>query len=207
MQLNPVDYIIIAILLGSLYAGYRQGLIGAVGSIIAFVAGLALAVFFYHNLAAWLDHYFNVSNTLADWLRAKFPLAALAPQASMLKLPQVDTIYKDTAGFLAGNLLLIISFLLIMVVGTQVIRLATNGISSLLDGTIFAGVNRGLGAAVVLVKNLVIMAVIIGLILPSLQLGSSMGLPQAGAFNGYVTHSFMADWLLQWFNLVKGMIT
>lgn len=207
MQLNPVDYIIIAVLLGSLYTGYRQGMIGAVGSIVGFIVALLLAGFFYHDLANILDHAFNISTAIAEGLRAKFPLATLAPEASAVNLPQVEALYDDTAAFLAGNLLLIISFMLILVVGSLALRIVSRSVNTLLDGTVFAGVNRGLGAAVVLVKNVLIMAVILGLILPSLQLGSSMGMPQLGSFDGYVSESVMANWLLQWFDLFKGLIT
>jgi len=207
MQLNLLDYIIIAVLLLSLAAGYRQGMVGAVSGVLGFLVGLALAVIFYHALSAWLDQYFNISATLADWLRNKLPLAALAPDNSLLNLDKLDTMYSDTASFLAGNLLLILSFLLILWVGSKVVQLMSHGMNTLLDGTLFAGVNRGLGAAVVLVKNLLIMAVVLGLILPSLDLGAKMGLSLASTIDGYVSRSLLADWLLQWFDLFKGLIS
>lgn len=207
MQLNPVDYIIIAILLLSLIAGYRQGMVGAVSGVLGFIIGLVLAVFFYHALAGWIDQYWGVSATMAEWLRTEFPLSALAPETSLLNLDQLDTIYNDAASFLAGNLLLILSFLLILFVGSKVIQFFSRGMNNLLDGTIFSGVNRGLGAAVVMVKNLLIMAVVLGLIMPSLDLGSTMGLSMVSAINGYVGSSLLAEWLLQWFELFKGLIT
>jgi len=207
MQLNAVDYIILVILLLSLVAGYRQGMVGAVSGVLGFIVGLVLAALFYHSLAAWLDQYFNISTTLADWLRVKLPLAAMAPENSLLNLDRLDTVYNDAASFLAGNLLLILSFLLILGVGSKAMQLFSHGISTVLDGTIFSGVNRGLGAAVVMVKNLLIMAVVLGLSLPSLDLGAKMGLSMASVLNGYVSHSFLADWLLQWFDLFKGLLT
>lgn len=207
MQLNAVDYVILAILLLSLVAGYRQGMVGAVSGVLGFIAGLVLAVLFYHSLAAWLDGYFNISALLADWLRGKLPLAAMAPQISLFNLESLDTAYKDAAGFLAGNLLLALAFLLIWGAGSEAMQLFSYGLSKLLDGTIFSGVNRGLGAAVVMVKNLLIMAVVLGLILPSLDLACQMGMPRASTVSGYLQHSFLADWLLQWFDLIKGYIT
>ncbi|MGE5389781.1 MAG: CvpA family protein [Deltaproteobacteria bacterium] len=207
MQLNPLDYIIIAVLLLSLVVGYRQGMVGAVSGVLGFIVGLALAAIFYHALAGWVDQYFGVSATLAEWFRTEFPLAALAPDSSLLNLDKLDTVYNDAAGFLAGNLLLILSFLLILWTGSKAVQFFSRGMNSLLDGTIFSGVNRGLGAAVVMVKNLLIMAVVIGLIMPSLELGSKMGLSMVSALNGYVAKSLLAEWLLQWFELFKGLIT
>ncbi|NLW90059.1 MAG: CvpA family protein [Syntrophomonadaceae bacterium] len=207
MQLNPVDYIIIAVLLLSLVAGYRQGMVGAVSGVLGFIVGLALAAIFYHALAEWADQYWGISAILADWIRIKFPLAALAPDNSLLNLDQLDTIYNDAASYLAGNLLLILSFLLILFIGSKAVQFFSRGINSLLDGTIFSGVNRGLGAAVVMVKNLLIMAVVLGLIMPSLDLGSQMGLSSASAMNGYVSGSLLVEWLLQWFEFFKGLVT
>lgn len=207
MQLNPVDYVIIAILLLSLVAGYRQGMVGAVSGVLGFIAGLALAAFFYHDLAAYLDKQFELSAALAEWLRAKFPLAALAPGGGALKLPGLDSMFNDGASFLAGNLLLILSFILILWLGSQAVQWLSRGINSLLDGTIFSGANRGLGAAVIMVKNLLIMVVVLGLIQPSLQMGNRMGLGGAGLIDGYIRSSFLADWLLQWFSIFRGWIT
>ncbi|WP_054696116.1 CvpA family protein [Syntrophomonas palmitatica] len=188
MQFNALDYIIAALVLLALIRGLRQGLLGVLSGIAGIIAGFILAGIFSHDLAAWLDSGLGITKLLSARLEDALPLAALAPEP-VSKLPGLSNLCQEAATFLAGNILEIVSFLLLIIIGSLAVKWIAGGLSQLVSGTLFSHFNRVLGGVLEAVKVVFIMVILLGLIAPSLELGESMGLPAAKSMCGYIDHS------------------
>ncbi|MDD2373669.1 MAG: CvpA family protein [Syntrophomonadaceae bacterium] len=204
MQLNVLDYAIIAILLLSAWAGLRRGLFNIIGGLMGTLIGLLAAVVFHRELALYLEKHFALSTWLAGIFHEKLPLPALSP--GLVKVLGYPAELADPAFYLATSLVIAISFLLILLLGSKLIQLLCKLLEGLLAHGILSGVNRGLGMGLLLLKNLLIMVVLAGVLLAPLELGARMGLPAALISTQYMHDSFLVEHLLNIFDHLKALL-
>lgn len=204
MQLNILDYAIIAILLLSALAGLKRGLFRVVGGLMGTLIGLLVAILYHRELALYLEQQFGFSTWLAGVFQEKLPLPALHP--GLVKALDFPAGLADPALYLATSLVIAISFLLILLLGSKLVQLLCELLEGILAHGILSGVNRGLGMGLLLLKNLLIMAVLAGVLVTPLELGSRMGLPGALITTQYMHDSFLIEHLLNIFDYVKALL-
>lgn len=204
MQLNVLDYAIIAILLLSALAGFRRGLFNVIAGLMGILIGLLAAVVFHRELALYLEEQFAFSTWLAGVFQEKLPLPALNP--GLVKALNFPAELADPALYLATSLVIAISFLLILLLGSKLIQLLCKLLEDLFAHGILSGVNRGLGMGLLLLKNLLIMAVLAGVLVTPLELGARIGLPGALISTQYMHDSFLLEHLLNIFSYGKTLL-
>jgi uncharacterized membrane protein required for colicin V production len=204
MQLNVLDYAIIAILLLSALAGLKRGLFNVIGGLMGTLIGLLAAILYHRDLALYLEQQFGLSTWLAGVFEEKLPLPALNP--GLVKALDIPVGLADPALYLATSLVIAISFLLILVLGSKLVQLLCELLEGILAHGILSGVNRGLGMGLLVLKNLLIMAVLVGVLVTPLELGARMGLPGALITTQYMHDSFLLEQLLSIFDYIKALL-
>jgi uncharacterized membrane protein required for colicin V production len=204
MQLNVLDYAIIAILLLSALAGLKRGLFNVIGGLMGTLIGLLAAILYHRDLALYLEQQFGLSTWLAGVFEEKLPLPALNP--GLVKALDIPVGLADPALYLATSLVIAISFLLILVLGSKLVQLLCELLEGILAHGILSGVNRGLGMGLLVLKNLLIMAVLAGVLVTPLELGARMGLPGALITTQYMHDSFLLEQLLSIFDYIKALL-
>ncbi len=204
MQLNVLDYAIIAVLLLSGLAGLRRGLFNVIGGLMGIMIGLLAAIIFHRELALSLEGYFGLSTWLAGVFQEKLPLPALNP--GLVKALDLPAGLADPALYLSTSLVIAISFLLILLLGSKLVQLLCRLLETVFARGILSGVNRGLGMGLLVLKNLLIMVVLAGVMLTPLELGARMGLPGALITTQYMHDSFLLEQFLNIFDYIKALL-
>jgi uncharacterized membrane protein required for colicin V production len=203
MQLNVLDYLIIAVLLLSALAGLRKGLFNVVGGLAGVLIGLLAAIVFHRELAQYLEKAFGVNTLLVDFLRDKLPLPALNP--GLIEVWGHAPQWADPASYLATALLTGLSFLLILLLGSKLVQAICQLMDGLFAHGILAGVNRSLGMGLLLLKNLVILAILAGILLPPLEVAAQMGMSGALLVTQYMHKSLLLEPLLRLFAYLQSL--
>lgn len=201
MQLNILDYAIIAILLLSALAGLQRGLFKVIGGLMGILLGLLAAVIFHQELALYMEEYFGLSSWLAAFFQEKLPIPALNP--GLVKALEFPAGLADPAFYLATSLVTAIAFLLILLLGSKLVQLLCQFLEGIFAHGILSGVNRGLGMGILVLKNLLIMVVLAGVLLTPLELGARMGLPGTLITTQYMHNSVLVEQLLNLFDYLK----
>lgn len=201
MQLNILDYAIIAILLLSALAGLQRGLFKVIGGLMGILLGLLAAVIFHQELALYMEEYFGLSSWLAAFFQEKLPIPALNP--GLVKALEFPAGLADPAFYLATSLVTAIAFLLILLLGSKLVQLLCQFLEGIFAHGILSGVNRGLGMGLLVLKNLLIMVILAGVLLTPLELGARMGLPGTLITTQYMHNSVLVEQLLNLFDYLK----
>ena len=201
MKLNVLDYAILAILLLSALAGFRRGLFNVIAGLMGILIGLLAAIIFHRELALSLEGYFGLSTWLAGVFQEKLPFPALNP--GLVKALDLPAGLADPSLYLATSLVIAISFLLILLLGSKLVQLLCELLEGILAHGILSGVNRGLGMGLLVLKNLLIMAVLAGVLVTPLELGARMGLPGTLITTQYMHNSVLVEQLLNLFDYLK----
>ncbi|MGS0765934.1 CvpA family protein [Syntrophomonas curvata] len=203
MQLNVLDYLIIAVLLLSALAGLRKGLFNVVGGLAGVLIGLLAAIAFHRELTQYLEKTLGVNTLLVGFLREKLPLPVLDP--GLIKVLGYAPQWADPASYLATTLFTALSFLLILLLGSKLVQAICQLLDSLFAHGILSGVNRSLGMGLLLLKNLVILAVLAGILLSPLELAAQMGMSGAFFVTQYMHNSLLLEPLLKLFTHLKSL--
>lgn len=204
MQLNVLDYAIIAILVLSALVGLQRGLFKVIGGLMGILLGLLAAVIFHQELALYLEKYFGLSSWLAAFFQKKLPLPVLHP--GLVKALDFPAGLADPALYLATSLVTAIAFLLILLLGSKLVQLICELLENVFAHGILSGINRGLGMGLLVLKNLLIMVVLAGVLLTPLELGARMGLPGALITTQYMHNSILVEQLLNIFDYLKVLL-
>lgn len=204
MELNSLDYIIIAVLLLSALAGLKKGLFKVISGLMGVLIGLWAAFSFYRELAEYLEHDFGAGAILAGILQDKLPLPAFDPR--LLEAVGYAPGLADPASSLASTLLTALSFLLILLLGSKLVQIMCQLLDGLFAQGILAGVNQSLGMSLLVVRNLIIMAILAGILLPPLELAARMGMPGALLAAQYMDESLLLEPLSKLFVYLKGLL-
>lgn len=204
MELNVLDYAILAVLLLSALIGLRRGLFKVIGGLIGVLVGLLAAVVFHRELALYLEKHFGLSSWLAGMFQEKLPFPALSP--GLVQALGYPVELANPALYLATLLVMAISFLLILLLGSKLIQLLCELLEGVFAHGVLSGVSRGLGMGLLVMKNLLIMVVLAGVLITPLELGAHMGLPGALITTQYMQDSFLVEQLLNIFDYFKEAI-
>ncbi|SHH18478.1 Colicin V production protein [Thermosyntropha lipolytica DSM 11003] len=204
MEFNWVDYIILIFLVGSLFAGFKQGFIKALSGIIGLAAGLILAWAYYDNLALYMEDYYGVITLMADFLRERLFLTALPAAGIGEGVPFLPGRQEaDIAYSLASFLLLALSFMVLLIIGSRVVRFLWSYLDIIFMTGFWAGLNRLAGMMVVLLKNVVILAVAFVFLTPFVRYGAALGIGSLLLLEQGIDNSYLANIIFKAFNTLN----
>lgn len=211
MEFNSLDYIIIASLLLSALAGFRRGFIASLFGIVSTLAGIGIAFFYRDEATAYLQQHWGLVSSLAGMLEKRMPIAAwVSNQPVLSPLPGLNGGLAYIHGqFMDLSYLLVtaVCFVLLYVISSNLIKIIGMVIEKILHWGILGGMNRVAGAGVGMIKNLIIMAALLGVFYYPLGLGSKIGIKGISQAAVLIQDSALVPHLLQVFIFMQGMIT
>lgn len=167
--LNGLDYLLTGVLAINTLAGFRKGMVRALGGIAGVLLAIVVAGFSYKKLAFWLQAQWGWQTVLAKWLVERLPDWAI-PAMSSGSVGMTNPVYS-----LSYLLLLVVSFIIVLVCVGGLGQMLVEALHRCLENTPLSGINHLLGMAAGFLKTLLILTLLTGLIYPAAQLGASMG--------------------------------
>ncbi|HPT69218.1 MAG TPA: CvpA family protein [Syntrophomonas sp.] len=198
--MNMLDYLLLVWLGVSAMAGYNRGFLTVLGGLASSLLALAAAVIFRDDLAVYLEKEFHLQTMLVQAMADKLPQPALggAPLGNLLPSLQTLPIIQEKLTGVAQMILVAAAFLLLYIVISIGLQLILKGLESPFKQGALGGVNRLAGLAVTTGKDLLIMAVVLGISYPFIQKGAAMGI------NSLVKANTAIDqlWLVPYLNMI-----
>lgn len=134
--MNWLDWVIIFIVALSALQGLRFGLVTSVARLAGFIAGLVVAFSYYRPLAEYLTQHWKMTEIIMPavreflklWLPAGEKLPPGLPEGKITSAQviqnQINSISEQLAGRLAGGVLEVLSFLVLLAATAWLINLA-----------------------------------------------------------------------------------
>jgi len=212
MGFNELDYIIIAILMLSGLIGYKRGFIASVGGIISTLAGVGIAFLYRDDAAVYLQEHYGVVSSLAAVLEKRMPISAWGsnqpiPLSSLPGLNEGLAYIHRQFTELAYLLVVALCFLLIYMISSYLIKLFGVILEKLFLWGILGGMNQVAGAGIIVTKNIIIMAALLGVLNSPLGLGAKIGIKGISQATVYIQGSALVPYFLKVFTFLQEMIT
>jgi len=209
MGFNLLDISIIVILVISVIIGYRRGFIRTIGGIISTLAGLGIAFLYRNEAAAYLQEHYGVVSTLTAFLEKRMSIPATGfSQPGLLSLPVNQGLAFVHRQFteLAYLIVVTLCFLLLYIISSCLLKFSCAILEKVLCWGILKEINHSGGIGVVLAQNVIIMAVIMGVLNSPLGLGTKMGIKSVSQMTASMHDSVLVPYLLKIFTLLHSML-
>lgn len=206
MCFNLFDYIIIAIILLSILHGLRKGFVKALGGMLGVLLAIILAAVCHDDIVLYMEEYYGVCTLLANLIRDKFSVSAMITD-QVINIKCINNIiFEDMAEYLAFKALLIGSFVIVLLLGSKIIKLGVNILDHIFHWGVLSWINGILGMLFMGIKTFIVMAVVLGLIVPVIKTGSIMGWTGAMVFLSLINDSILAEVLLDLFAMFGSLL-
>jgi hypothetical protein len=211
MRFNALDYLIIIIIAVSILIGYRKGLIRSLGGVVSTLVGLGTAYLLRNPAANYLqEHYGVVSDLTATLEKRLLNSTGVSESHNMIaSLPMVSegiaAIHRQITEF-AYLLVAALCFLAIYMLSSQILKLIWIVLEKTFHHGILEKVNHWGGVLIVLTQDVVIMAVLAGILASPLELGAKIGIRSAFLAANYMEGSVLFPYLLKIFNIMYALI-
>ena len=204
IYMNTLDYLILTLLGVSALSGFYRGLMSVLGGFASTLIALFIAIVYRNELALYLEKEFGLITLLSQTMADKIPQPALGGATAGEFLPSIKTlpfVQEQLANF-AHMVVVAISFILLYMIISKGLRL----IWKLLEAPFYKGIlgriNRFAGMLLLVAKNILLTAVVLGILYPFLKSGVGMGITGLINTNLWIDQSLTAPYLL---NLFAGM--
>jgi Colicin V production protein. len=211
MKFNGLDYLVMICIAASILIGYRKGLIRSLGGVLSTVAGLSIAFMFRGPAASYLQDHYNLVNDIASIVEKRLlNTAGISEQpVTVTALPFVNqgiaAIHRQIVDF-SYMFIAALCFLVLYFITSQLLKLGCRLFERTIGHGILGRLNCGGGVFIVLAQNIIIMAVLAGVLLSPLELGANIGIKSAGLAAGYLDGSVLFPWLLKIFDFIRLLI-
>ena len=193
--MNSLDLLLLGLLGVSALIGYNRGLLSVLGGLGSSLVALAAAIIYRDDLAIYLEKEFGLQTMLVQVMVEKMPQPVLGKF-----LPALHTLpfIKNELTGLAYMILSIVAFLLLYLIVSKGLLLITGFLENSLRRGAWGGANRLAGMVITAAKDLLIMAVLLGIIYPFIHRGAALG------FKGLMKAGAVIDqsWLVPYLNII-----
>ncbi len=201
-ELNSFDFILVILIIGAMYSGWRQGLVKTMGGMFLSIFALFFAAWNAKDLKAILEQTFGIQANISAWLIANFPVGALKLDLDFLGIRSAPAL-ANPAWDIASWLMTVISFLIILFIIcglgelllTFVRKNILRGYLHGLDGVLGLGFNSA--------KVLLIVVVLVGLLYQPFKAGQYLGMDIGIGMVTWVDESYFGASLLHGFTALK----
>lgn len=208
MHMNTLDYLVLTLLAVSVLLGYYRGLISVLGGLASTLTALFIAVVYRHELALYLEEKFGLTSLLAHAMAEKIPQPAWSDAPARDILPALKTlpfVQEQLVNF-AQMIVAAICFVLLYIIISKGARL----IFKLLEAPFYKGIlgriNRLAGMLLLVAKNILLMAVVLGILHPFVKSGVGMGITGLINTGLWIDQSWTAPYLLNIFAGLESML-
>jgi uncharacterized membrane protein required for colicin V production len=195
--MNNLDYVILAWLIISALVGFFRGSLGVVGGLASSLAALAAAFIYRDDLAVYLQKEFGLQTMLSQFIAEKLPQPALtgSPLGKILPSLQTLPIVQDKLTNLAHMILTVAAFILLYILVRAGLQLIVKILELPLRNGALGGVNRVAGMVFMAGKDLLIMAVVLGVSYPFIKSGAAMGIKGLLKAGNFIDKSQLVPYL------------
>ncbi|HWQ76733.1 MAG TPA: CvpA family protein [Syntrophomonas sp.] len=195
--MNGLDYVLLLWLALSALAGYKRGLTAVLGGLASTLAALAVAFLYRDELTLYLEKEFNLQTLLVQQMAEKLPQPALGGSALDKLLPSLQSLplVQDRMNELAYLILTAVAFILLYIAVSFGLKLIMKLLAMPFKHGALGFVNRLAGTAFTVGRDVLVMAVLLGILYPFIHSGAAMsikGLMKAGAL---IDNSLLAPYL------------
>ena len=196
-MMNGLDYVLLLWLALSALAGYKRGLTAVLGGLASTLAALAVAFLYRDQLTLYLEKEFNLQTLLVQQMAEKLPQPALGGSAWDKLLPSLQSLplVQDRMNELAYLILTAAAFILLYIAVSFGLKLIMKLLAMPFDHGALGFVNRLAGTAFTVGRDVLVMAVLLGILYPFIHSGGAMsikGLMKAGVL---IDNSLLAPYL------------
>ncbi len=211
MELNTLDQGIIVVLIISGILGYKKGMIASLGGIISTLIGLGVAILYRNEAASYLQEHYGVVSKLTLFLEKRLSIPAWGSNQAggISSLPAVNEglayVHMQFTEF-ALLLVVALSFLLLYIISSLLIKIFCVVLEKMLNMGKLGVINRTGGAGIILAKNIVIMAMLLGVLAAPLGLGSKIGIKTFYQASGFMEGSCLAPYLMKVYAFLQALV-
>ncbi len=201
--MNSLDLVLLVLLGISALIGYKRGLLSVLGGLGSSLAALAAAIIYRDDLAIYLEKEYGLQTMLVQVMAEKMPQPVFGKFVlSLHALPFI----KNELTSLAYMILSIIAFLLLYLLVSKGLLLLMGLLENSLHRGALGGANHLAGMIITAAKDLLIMAVLLGIFYPFIEKGAAMGVKGLMKAGAVIDHSLLVPYLnLIFINLEKLM--
>lgn len=204
--MNMLDYTILVILALGAVIGYRKGFTDTLAGVLSLVMAILLAVFYSDNAALLLEKEFKMITSLSIFLKHKYPLVTPALNNLLAnKFWNADTPAGQPVPDLAYWLVVSGCFLILVWLGSKVLKLLLKSLSGVFSWGILGWMNRLGGMVLALVKNGLIIGVLAVIIQPLVGVAARAGVSSAQTLWTLLANSVICLKLADIFNLIRSV--
>ncbi|CFW99650.1 Colicin V production, CvpA [Syntrophomonas zehnderi OL-4] len=176
--MNAFDYMLLALLGISALKGYNRGFLSVLVRFASTLVALCAAFFFRHDLAGYLEKQFGLKTMLAQAVADKFPQPSWGDLKSPDLLPSLKSlpIIQAQLDYFAELVVVVVSFILLYIIISKGLRIIWKLMESPWRQGLLGKINRLAGLLLLVLKDLLIIAVLLGILYPFVQSGAKIGL-------------------------------
>lgn len=208
MHMNTLDYLVLTLLVVSALSGYYRGLLSVLGGLASTLVALFIAIVYRHELALYLEEKFGLITLLAKAMAEKIPQPAWSDAPARDILPSLKTlpfVQEQLANF-AQIIVAAICFILLYIIISKGLRLLWKLLEAPFYKGILGSINRLAGMLLLVAKNLLLMAVALGILVPFVKSGVGMGITGLINTSLWIDRSCTAPYLLDLFAGLEKLI-
>lgn len=208
MDLNVLDYLILTLLGVSALSGFNRGLMSVLGGFASTLIALFVAIVYRQDLALYLEKEFGLKTMLAKTIADKIPQPTLGNDFTGNIIPSVKTLpfVQDQLASFAQMVLVAISFILLYIVISRGLRLIWKLLEAPFYKGILGGVNRIAGMLLLVAKNILLAAVVLGILCPFIKSGVNTGITGLVNTSLLIDQSWTVPYLLSLFTGMETML-
>lgn len=203
------DYFLLALLSISALRGFYRGFLAILGGLTSACIALLGALIYRNDLALYLEKEFQLKTILAQFIADKLPQPVMAGSPVSKFLPALKTIplVQEQVVGLAQVILAAVSFLLLYIIISSVLMLIWKILETpFRHGGFLGGINHLAGLVLMVGKDFLIMAVVLGISYPFIKSGAGMGINGLIKVNGFINHSQVAPYLFTVFTSLEKLL-
>jgi len=207
MALNTLDYLILALLGISALLGFYRGFLSVLGGFASTLIALFVAIIYRSELAYYLEKQFGLNKLLSQAMADRIPQPTMGGSMTESLLPSLKTlplVQEQLANF-AHLIIVILSFILLYIIISKGLRLIWKVLEAPFHKGLLGGINRLAGMLLLLGKDLLIMAVILGILYPFVKSGADMGMSGFINTSQLVDQSSLTPYLFNVFNSLESL--
>lgn len=206
--MNSLDYLVLIVLGISAVLGYYKGFISVLGGFAGTLAALFLAAVYRDKLALYLEEAFKLKTVLIQAIAEKIPQPVMNGTTGQNLLPSIENLpfVQEQLSGLAEMILAAISFILLFIIISLGLKLLWKILDASIEKSGLGRINRLAGLMLLFAKNLIIMAVLLGLLVPFVKNGTSVGITGLTDTGLWLDQSWTAPWLLKTFAGLENLL-
>ena len=206
--MNGLDYLLLVWLAVSAVRGFYRGFLAILGGLTSSLIALLGALIYRNDLAMYLEKEFSLQTILAHFIADKIPQPALggSPVSKFLPVLKTLPVVQEQLAGLAQLILVAVSFLLLYIIISKGLQLVWKILETPFRHGFLGGIDHVAGLVLMIGKDFLIMAVVLGISYPFIKNGAGMGISGFIKANGFIDHSQAAPYLFIVFTSLEKLL-